>query len=72
MDQAYQKIRLDNIVVQNPEIVFYTQFDYILITIKEKQVQKEVAEWLLDRGIQPEVIRYFGQEHEKPYGVYNK
>lgn len=72
VDRAYQKIQLDNIVVQNPEIVFYTQFDYILITIKEKQVQKEVEAWLLDRGIQPEVIKYFGQEYEEHYGVCNR
>ncbi len=51
---------LENIIVEEPELVFHTNFDYIIIAIKERQVQKEIKAWLVEGGIQPEAIQCFG------------
>ncbi len=58
--QKYQKMSLENIIVEEPELVFHTNFDYIIIAIKERQVQKEIKAWLVEGGIQPEAIQCFG------------
>ncbi len=63
VDQAYQKYQknpLGNMIVQEPEVVFHAHFDYIIIAIKEKQVQKEINAWLVKGGIRPEAIKCFG------------
>jgi len=72
VDRCFKDYTECEFLVQDPENIFQMSFDYIIITIKNKKIQKKVREWLCERGIRLEAIRCFGQVYEDTSSICDR
>ena len=57
VDQNYEKIlQCNGISIKNPLVIGETEFDYVVIAIKNESCAKEIVDWLIDHGVCQERI----------------
>lgn len=62
VDFRYDKFRDSNLIVDSPEILKAVEYDYIVITIKNKVKAEQVKEKLRESGIELSKILWFEQK----------
>ena len=62
VDRQYRKYAAEGGDVENPEVLFEVQYDYIFLALRDKGMQEEVKAWMLRRGVCEEKIKWFCEE----------
>ena len=62
MDRQYRKYVSEEMNVQDPELIFQMEYDYIFLAVKDSSQQAEIRERLLNGGVCAEKIKCFCEE----------
>lgn len=61
IDFGYAGLRDDILQIRSPEILSYTEYDYIVITVKNPAKAEQIRKGLEELGVEPERILWFEQ-----------
>lgn len=56
VDKNYEQYREEGLPVEPPEILKEIKFDYVVISILDREIQRKVQQWMVSSGVRRETI----------------
>lgn len=61
VDKEYKKYTATGLKVESPDLIEQKEFDYVFVSIKNKETQDKITEELVGKGVPTEKIKYYHQ-----------
>lgn len=61
VDRHFEQYRGKGEPVFSPDIISDVGFDYVFVAVKDQEVQDQIRDWLLDKGVKLKKIHFYGE-----------